>query len=346
MEMDHEEQREHSAMIAEVLDDVERADSHASDSEASSAASYSSRPASRSSTEELQQKISQMERETVSMGGLASVPEHDVPNLASQLAQPQEQGDAEQRGAEHRGGEKGEGRERPMAQGSTGLTSYVGRAGMSDESDPEEGREGGRRDRGAAEPRAKPLSQQVKPPGQETGAEGGGRQEKDGGWGPPTEASIQQEAKGGQESEEDTREARLRAAGLVELRFVDPRPTDQLTYVADSNIICAVEQLLEDGMIEMPEGRLMAAQGPPQTRRDGKICEWDVSVSVEAEEYLRAMAAVYVLDEGEDPVELLIVGKAQRVAELEVIEGATRAERAARHAAPHPVGGKKQRMCR
>ena len=87
---------------------------------------------------------------------------------------------------------------------------------------------------------------------------------------------------------------------------------------------------MEDGMIEMPEGRLMAAQGPPQTRRDGKICEWDVSVSVAAEEYLRAMAAVYVLDEGEDPVELLIVGKAQRVAELEVIEGVTRAERAAR----------------
>ena len=82
MELDHEEQQEHSAMVAEVLDDVERADLHASDSEASasSAASFSSRPASRSSTEELQQKISQMERETVSMGGLASVPEHDVPN--------------------------------------------------------------------------------------------------------------------------------------------------------------------------------------------------------------------------------------------------------------------------
>ena len=108
---------------------------------------------------------------------------------------------------------------------------------------------------------------------QEAGAEGGERQEEEGGWGPPTEASIQQEAKGGQGPEEETREGRLRAAGLVELRFVDPRPTDQLTYVADSSIVCAVEQLLEDGMIEMPEGRLMAAQGPPQTRRDGKICE-------------------------------------------------------------------------
>ena len=90
MEMDQEGQQEHDAMIAELLDDVEHADSHASDGDASSAASFTSRPASRSSTEELQQKISQMERETVGMGGLPSVPEHSVPNSASQTAQQQD----------------------------------------------------------------------------------------------------------------------------------------------------------------------------------------------------------------------------------------------------------------
>ena len=42
---------------------------------------------------------------------------------------------------------------------------------------------------------------------------------------------------------------------------------------------------------------------------------------------MRAMAAVYVLDENEDPVELLIVGKEQRMAELEAVECAEKAER-------------------
>ena len=117
---------------------------------------------------------------------------------------------------------------------------------------------------------------------------------------------------------------------MVELRYVDPRPTNQLTYVAELSIVCATEQMLEDGMIEMPMERLMALPGPPQTRRDGKTCEWDVSVSPEAEIYLRKMASIYVLDADDDPVELLVLGKAQRVAEQELAEGAVRAEREAR----------------
>ena len=50
-----------------------------------------------------------------------------------------------------------------------------------------------------------------------------GRTEQEGQeWTLPTTASIQQEGRGGEAQEEETREARLRAAGLMEVRFVDP----------------------------------------------------------------------------------------------------------------------------
>ena len=65
---------------AELNDGTLSNDSQAEEGDASTAASFTSRPASRaSSTEELQHKIDQMEREAGGPHGLQPVPEHGTP---------------------------------------------------------------------------------------------------------------------------------------------------------------------------------------------------------------------------------------------------------------------------
>ena len=102
-EMEQEGGQEIRTSDAELLDYSNSNDSHAEDGDASSAASFSSRPASRSSTDDLQQRILQVEGETPGAGGLPAVPEHSIPESDGQAWQQGEPEDDAQREEARRG---------------------------------------------------------------------------------------------------------------------------------------------------------------------------------------------------------------------------------------------------
>ena len=135
MEMEQQGQSELVLTDAELLEGVDVNGSPAnSDDLASAAASYSSRPGSRaSSTDALRENIARLESEVGGQAELPAVLEEEEPEHEQEQQQTMQQ---PPQSAEQQQNEGGEGGGSPNA--TSGLTQYVGQAGMSEDSESEE----------------------------------------------------------------------------------------------------------------------------------------------------------------------------------------------------------------